>query len=244
MQTYTAVGAAPTKARGTYRHRVAIIGGGTAGITVAAQLVRRGIHDVAIIEPSSKHYYQPLWTLVGAGIAKAEQSVRDEARFIPKGVRWIQDYAVEIDPEQQLVCTRDGTRVQHDFLVVAPGVESDWDKIQGARETLGRNGVCTNYGYDLAPKTWEFIQQTREGVALFTMPNTAEPGYTIKCGGAPQKNRLHGGGLLPHDEPPREGDLRHCRQRAVRRARVLQGAGESVRAVRHRGALQARTDSG
>jgi hypothetical protein len=84
MQTYTAVGAAPTKARETFRHRVAIIGGGAAGITVAAQLARRGIHDVALIEPSSKHYYQPLWTLVGAGVAKAEQSVRDEARFIPK----------------------------------------------------------------------------------------------------------------------------------------------------------------
>lgn len=187
MQTYTAVGAAPSRARETYRHRMVIVGGGTAGITVAAQLVRRGIHDVALIEPSTKHYYQPLWTLVGAGVATAEQSVRDEARFIPRGVRWIQDYAVEIDPEQQLVCTRDGTRVQYDFLVVAPGVESHWEKIEGASETLGRNGVSTNYGYDLAPKTWEFIQRTREGVALFTMPNTAEPGYTIKCGGAPQK---------------------------------------------------------
>ncbi len=187
MQTYTAVGNAPDRARETHRCRVAIIGGGTAGITVAAQLTRRGVHDVALIEPSPKHYYQPLWTLVGAGVATAEQSVRDEARFIPRGVRWIQDYAVEIDPEQQLVCTRDGTRVQYDFLVVAPGVESHWEKIEGASETLGRNGVSTNYSYELAPRTWEFIQQTREGVALFTMPNTAEPGYTIKCGGAPQK---------------------------------------------------------
>lgn len=187
MQTYTAVGSATVQARETARHRVVIIGGGTAGITVAAQLARKGIHDVAIIEPSPKHYYQPLWTLVGAGVVPVEQSVRDEARYIPKGVRWIQDYAVEIDPEQNLVCTRGGTRAQYDYLVVAPGVVSDWDKIQGASETLGRNGVSTNYGYDLAPKTWEFIQQTREGVALFTMPNTAEPGYTIKCGGAPQK---------------------------------------------------------
>lgn len=187
MQTYTEVGSAPVKARETVRHRVVIVGSGTAGITVAAQLVRKGVRDVAIIEPSTKHYYQPLWTLVGAGVAKAEQSVRDEGRFIPKGVRWIQDYAVEIDPEQKLVCTRDGMRVHYDFLVVAPGVVSDWDKIQGAAETLGRNGISTNYGYDLAPKTWEFIQQTKEGVALFTMPNTAEPGYTIKCGGAPQK---------------------------------------------------------
>ncbi|MDM7461604.1 MAG: FAD/NAD(P)-binding oxidoreductase [bacterium] len=187
MQTYTAVGSASVQARETVRQRVVIIGGGTAGITIAAQLARKGVRDVAIIEPSPKHYYQPLWTLVGAGVVPVEQSVRDEARYIPKGARWIQDYAVEIDPEQNLVCTRGGTRVQYDYLVVAPGVVSDWDKIQGASETLGRNGVSTNYSYDLAPKTWEFIQQTREGVALFTMPNTAEPGYTIKCGGAPQK---------------------------------------------------------
>lgn len=187
MQTYAEVGVAPVKARETVRHRVVIIGGGTGGIAVAAQLARKGVHDVAIIEPSSKHYYQPLWTLVGAGVAKVEQSVRDEARFIPKGVRWIQDYAVEIDPDNQAVCTLGGTRVQYDFLVVAPGVVSEWSKIQGAEEALGKNGISTNYSYDLAPKTWEFIQQTKEGVALFTMPNTAEPGYTIKCGGAPQK---------------------------------------------------------
>ncbi|MDW8107674.1 MAG: FAD-dependent oxidoreductase, partial [Armatimonadota bacterium] len=73
MQTYAEVGVAPVKARETVRHRVVIIGGGTGGIAVAAQLARKGVHDVAIIEPSSKHYYQPLWTLVGAGVAKAEQ---------------------------------------------------------------------------------------------------------------------------------------------------------------------------
>ncbi|MCS7273562.1 MAG: NAD(P)/FAD-dependent oxidoreductase [Fimbriimonadales bacterium] len=187
MQTYAGVGAAPIKARETVHHRVVIIGGGTGGITVAAQLARKGVRDIAIIEPSSKHYYQPLWTLVGAGVAKPEQSVRDEAQFIPKGARWIQDYAVEIDPDQQIVCTRNGTRVRYDFLVVAPGVVSEWSKIQGAEEALGHNSVSTNYSYELAPKTWEFIQQTKEGVALFTMPNNAEPGYTIKCGGAPQK---------------------------------------------------------
>lgn len=187
MMSYTGVEIAPGKARETVHHRIVIVGGGTAGITVAAQLARKGIRDVAIIEPSSKHYYQPLWTLVGAGVARAEQSVRDEARYIPKGMRWVQDYAVEIDPVQQVVCTRNGMRVRYDFLIVAPGIVSDWDKIEGAREALGRNGVSTNYEYELAPRTFEFIQQTHEGIALFTMPNTAEPGYTLKCAGAPQK---------------------------------------------------------
>jgi choline dehydrogenase-like flavoprotein len=81
MQTYAAVGAAPTKARETFRHRVAIIGGGMVGITVAAQLARQGIHDVALIEPSPKHYYQPLWTLVGAG----RQAFRARVGFTVRG---------------------------------------------------------------------------------------------------------------------------------------------------------------
>ncbi len=50
------------------KHQILIVGGGTAGITVAARLLRKGYSDVAIIEPSSAHYYQPLWTLVGGGL--------------------------------------------------------------------------------------------------------------------------------------------------------------------------------
>lgn len=170
-----------------HHYKVVIIGGGTAGITVAAQLKRKGLRDVTIIEPSTKHYYQPLWTLVGAGAAKAEQSVREEERYIPHGTHWIQDYAETIDPEQRVVETRGGTRVHYDFLVVAPGIVSDWQKIAGASEALGRAGVSSNYEFELTTKTWQFMQQTREGIALFTTPNTSEPGYTVKCGGAPQK---------------------------------------------------------
>lgn len=169
------------------RCQVLIIGGGTAGITVAAQLRRKGIQNVAIIEPSTKHYYQPLWTLVGAGAAKAEQSVREEKHYIPRGTIWIRDSAEEIDPERKFVVTRNATLVHYDFLVVAPGIVSDWQKIAGATETLGQNGVSSNYEFDLTTKTWQFMQQTHEGIALFTTPNTAEPGYTVKCGGAPQK---------------------------------------------------------
>lgn len=51
------------------RHRVAIIGGGSAGISVAARLRRSGVTDISLIEPSETHWYQPLWTLVGGGQA-------------------------------------------------------------------------------------------------------------------------------------------------------------------------------
>jgi sulfide:quinone oxidoreductase len=55
----------------TAEHQILIVGGGTAGITVAARMLRKGYTDVAVIEPSNMHYYQPLWTLVGGGQAKA-----------------------------------------------------------------------------------------------------------------------------------------------------------------------------
>jgi sulfide:quinone oxidoreductase len=163
-------------------HRVLIIGGGTAGLTVAARLLRRGLKDIGIIEPSKQHYYQPAWTLVGAGAYSAEDTVRLEADVMPRGVRWIEDYAEEIDPINQYVATRGGCEVGYDFLVVAPGIQLDFCKVAGLEETLGKNNVSTNYRFDLAPKTWQFLQKFKGGVALFTAPSTP-----VKCGGAPQK---------------------------------------------------------
>ncbi|MRG91147.1 NAD(P)/FAD-dependent oxidoreductase [Polyangium spumosum] len=164
------------------RARVVIIGGGTAGISVAARLSRAGVTDLAIIEPSEKHYYQPLWTLVGAGVVSAEQTERDEAAFIPDGARWIKDFAEEIDPVAQTVRVRGGGRVGYDFLVVAPGIQLDWDAVPGLREALQTESVSSNYDVRLAPKTWRLIESFRGGTAIFTHP--AGP---IKCAGAPQK---------------------------------------------------------
>jgi sulfide:quinone oxidoreductase len=162
--------------------RVVLIGGGTAGITVAARLRRQGVTGMAIIEPSRKHYYQPLWTLVGAGAARVEDSVRDEEDFIPSGTRWIQDRAVEVDPVVKEVRTASGLRVGYDFLVVAPGIQLDWDKVRGLRAALGTPYVSSNYAFELAPKTWKMIQDFDGGTALFTHPCTP-----VKCAGAPQK---------------------------------------------------------
>lgn len=74
------------------KFKVVIVGGGTAGITVAAQLARKmSASDIAIIEPSDTHYYQPLWTLVGAGVVPKEKTARPEKSVIPKGIHWIQE---------------------------------------------------------------------------------------------------------------------------------------------------------
>lgn len=163
-------------------HEVIIVGGGTAGITVAARLRRAGVDDIAVVEPSADHYYQPLWTLVGGGRAGVSASMRPEAKVIPGGVTWIREAAAEVDPGAQTVTTAAGEALHYGHLVMAPGNQLDFDKVAGLTETLGRNGVSSNYRYDLAPRTWDFIRDLSGGTALFTMP--AGP---VKCAGAPQK---------------------------------------------------------
>ncbi|WP_413251073.1 FAD-dependent oxidoreductase [Sinomonas flava] len=163
-------------------HKTLIIGGGNAGLSVAARLRRAGQRDIAVLEPNDKHYYQPLWTLVGGGRAPQKESVRDQASVMPKGVAWIRDAATGIDPEARLVTTASGVEVTYDYLVVAPGIQLDWDRIPGMAEAVESPAASSNFRYDLAPKTWDLIRGMRSGTAVFTMP--AGP---IKCAGAPQK---------------------------------------------------------
>ncbi len=164
-------------------YQVLILGGGTAGITVAAQLRRKlKTYDVAIVEPSTKHYYQPLWTLVGAGVFPKELSQRQESAFIPSGAAWVNEHVAEFHPEKNYIVTRQGRKIGYDFLVVGLGIQIDWDKIPGLQEGLGRQQICSNYSYQQVDYTWECVRNFKGGTALFTMPNTA-----VKCGGAPQK---------------------------------------------------------
>jgi sulfide:quinone oxidoreductase len=165
----------------TAQSRVVIVGGGSAGISVAARLAD-SVGAVTVIDPAEHHYYQPLWTLVGGGCASRESSKRSQASVIPKGVTWVREAATEFNPDDNSVVTDSGKIIGYDVLVVCPGIQLDWDRIPGVSDTLGRDGVSSNYSYELAPKTWEFIRSTRSGTALFTMPSGP-----IKCAGAPQK---------------------------------------------------------
>lgn len=163
-------------------HRIVIIGGGNAGISVAARLRNKGQDDIAVIEPSDRHYYQPLWTMVGGGQGSSDSTVRPQASVMPQGVAWIKGAAEDVDPEKNEVRLVDGTVVSYDWLVVAPGIQLDWAKTPGLPEALETPSVSSNYRFDLAPKTWQMIRHLRKGTAVFTMPT--DP---IKCGGAPQK---------------------------------------------------------
>ncbi|MCB0377909.1 MAG: NAD(P)/FAD-dependent oxidoreductase [Bdellovibrionales bacterium] len=165
------------------KKKVVIVGAGTAGLSVMRNLHRkRKDLDLTIIEPSDTHYYQPLWTLVGGGVFPLSKSRRPMKDFMPQGVTWIQKAVATFQPEQNELTLQDGNKVSYDFLVVAPGIQIDWNKIEGLTETLGKNGVCTNYSKDVVEYTWQTMKNLKGGRALFTFPNTP-----IKCAGAPQK---------------------------------------------------------
>lgn len=162
---------------------VVIVGGGAGGLTVAA-LLRKRARDlkIVVVEPSQDHYYQPAWTLVGAGQFKAEMTRRNTATLIPSGVEWVRDKAEGFEPASNTVLLSGGKRLGYDYLIVAAGLQLDWHKIEGLESTLGKNGVTSNYRFDLAPYTWRCLQELRGGKALFT-----QPPMPIKCAGAPQK---------------------------------------------------------
>lgn len=166
-------------------HQILIIGGGTAGITVASSLQRHtpGALDIAIIEPSDVHYYQPAFTLVGAGVCDLAQTRRATDRLIPSGVRRIRATARKFDPSKNNVELSTGNSVTYDYLVVCAGVKLDWGKIEGLADAIGRNGVCSNYSPDHVSYTWQCIQALKPGSkAVFT-----QPPLPFKCPGAPQK---------------------------------------------------------
>jgi sulfide:quinone oxidoreductase len=164
-------------------HQIVIVGGGTAGITVASQLLAKNNSlDIAIVEPSSKHYYQPAWTLVGAGEFAIEDTVRNTQICLPKEVTWIQAAVTEFVPENNYITTNNGKQIYYQYLIVCPGIQIDWHLIQGLKETLGKGGVTSNYSQDYAAYTWEQIKNFQGGTAIFTFPATP-----IKCAGAPQK---------------------------------------------------------
>lgn len=164
-------------------HDIVIVGAGAAGIAVASSLLAREPSlDIAVIDPADTHYYQPGWTMVGAGVFQPGTTARRMAAVLPRGVHWIKAAVAAFEPDTHTVVL-DGCRlVRYRQLVVCPGLKLDWHGIEGLPETLGRNGVTSNYRYDLAPYTWQLVRAFAGRRALFT-----QPPMPIKCAGAPQK---------------------------------------------------------
>lgn len=197
-------------------HQIVIVGGGAAGITVAASLRRHSPDalDIAVIEPSSHHYYQPAFTLVGAGAYALKDTRRKEESLIPGDVSWIKATVRTLDPAANTVTLTSGNSVTYDYLVVCPGLVCDWDGIIGLRDALGTGGVCSNYAPDTVEYTWEVQRGLKPGArALFT-----QPAMPIKCPGAPQK-----AAYLAADYLKRTGIRHLCEVRFLTQAPAIFG---------------------
>jgi sulfide:quinone oxidoreductase len=176
-------GQTPTDSAQDAQYDVVIVGAGAAGVAVAASLkARKPNAEIAIIDPADIHYYQPGWTMVGAGVFDAQTTAKTMGSLIPRGVHWVKSGVAAFEPDNNAVIL-DGCRVvKYKRLIVCPGLKLDWNAIEGLEDTLGRNGVTSNYRYDLAPYTWDLVQGLKSGRAIFT-----QPPMPIKCAGAPQK---------------------------------------------------------
>ncbi|WP_416915618.1 MAG: TIGR01244 family sulfur transferase [Roseicyclus sp.] len=162
---------------------VVIVGGGAAGLSVAASIrSRKPDLDIAVIDPADIHYYQPGWTMVGGGIFGAAKTAKTMGSVMPAGVHWIKSAVAAFEPADNALIL-DGCRVvKYRRLIVCPGLKLDWNRVEGLVDTLGQNGVTSNYRYDLAPYTWNLVKGMKQGRAIFT-----QPPMPIKCAGAPQK---------------------------------------------------------
>jgi sulfide:quinone oxidoreductase len=163
-------------------HRIVVIGGGNAGLSVAGRLRRRGVDDVVVIEPREQHLFQPLFSHVAGGVARAGMAVRPQASVMPKGVEWIRDAVSDLEPESATVILASGDRVTYDHLIVCPGIQLDWDRVPGLAASLNTPSVASHYEFGLVPKASRLLRDLRQGTAVFTQP--AGP---AKCAGASQK---------------------------------------------------------
>ncbi|WOX04595.1 NAD(P)/FAD-dependent oxidoreductase [Microbulbifer pacificus] len=162
---------------------VVVVGAGSGGIAITAGLLKRKPQlKIALIDPSEVHCYQPGWTMVGGGIFDNDTTKRSMQSVIPAGANWIKDAVETFVPQENKLLLSEKGAVYYDQLIVAAGLKLNWAAVEGLPETLGKNGVTSNYQYDLAPYTWELVRSLKDGKALFT-----QPPMPIKCAGAPQK---------------------------------------------------------
>ncbi|MDR9367403.1 MAG: FAD/NAD(P)-binding oxidoreductase, partial [Balneolaceae bacterium] len=160
---------------------VLIIGGGTGGIMTSSQILTKDpTLKVGVIEPADTHYYQPAWTLVGAGTYDMDKTAKPMKEVMPQKATWIKDRATGFKPEENIVSTDKNGDLEYKYLIVSPGLVMAPEKIEGLTEAMEKGIVCSNY---TDPEhVWETLRNFKGGNAIFTQANTP-----IKCGGAPQK---------------------------------------------------------
>lgn len=166
--------------------KIVIIGGGAAGISMAARLMNwLDEPDVTLIDPSDRQFYQPGFTLIASGVYTPDEVWKKQEDCMPDGVKWVKDSVVAVDPVWNQITTGKNEKIPYDFLVLTPGVQTNWEKVEGiTKDTLGQGNAHSIYDFEGAQKTWKAIQELSKtgGRGIYTDTYTKH-----KCGGAPKK---------------------------------------------------------
>ena len=147
-----------------------IIGGGNAGISLAARLLRDGVRDVTVLAPQPVHRYKPLLNYVGAGEATMADLERPMADVVPAGCTWVRDAAASVDPAAMTVRTRAGRTLHCSTLVVCPGLVEDWDATPGLLQAYADGWAASTYVPGSTPQVWPRLSALRSGSVVFTVP--------------------------------------------------------------------------
>ena len=148
---------------------VLIVGGGNAGLSVAARLLRRGVVKVGVVEPLAVHTYRPLLSYVGGGQASRSSAERTQESVTPDECTWLQDSAVGVDTESQTVRCTSGRVYRYADLVLAPGLVPDEAELADVFTAVDTEAVASYY-LDHAEKTWQLVESMEAGHAVFTVP--------------------------------------------------------------------------
>jgi sulfide:quinone oxidoreductase len=184
-RTFASVSAAPVSP--ARNHKVVVVGGGSAGLTISHQLLRTGKFsqdDIAVVDPAEWHHYQPGWTLVGGGLKDKNDLRRPLQSLVDPKLKLYPDALATFTPEDNTVTLDSGSKLTYDQLVVAPGIKVDLASIKGLPEAVSNpdSNVSCIYTFDTVDKTFKTVQRLKSGQAIFT-----QPAGVVKCAGAPQK---------------------------------------------------------
>ena len=171
-----------SKAKG----KIVIVGGGAAGISMAARLKRwLDEPNITLIDPNDRQYYQPGFTLIASGVYKPDEVWKKQEDCIPSGIKWVKDSVIAVDPVWNQVTTAENGKITYDYLVLVPGIQMNWNQIEGFDYSkLGTGNAHSIYDFNGAQMTWKAMKEFTEkgGKGVYTDTYTKH-----KCGGAPKK---------------------------------------------------------
>ena len=129
--------------------KVVVIGGGFGGASAARFLHRMGF-EVTLIEPNAQYISCPFSNAVIAGLRDLSQQTFTYAALERQGIRLVRQMASKIDTTVRRVTLADGVMISYDRLVLAPGIDLNFEALPGYDEAART----------LLPHAWKAGAQT------------------------------------------------------------------------------------